>query len=948
MRAGPVTKQFLVAAGRALCWVVTAGVIARSPAAAQEASLRGTVRGHTGEPLPGVHVTATPGGADTTDEFGRFSLPIGPTVPVVLLVEHASYRAERVTLSPLRPGEVGEIALTLLPVYALDAITVTTTRERPLLNAEDATIGGSVERPELESLPSDARNPLSMAFQIPGVAQSTGFFGDAPPLTILGGNSLYTQYTLDGLDNNEGFLGGPRVELPLSGLSRVSVLAASYPAAFGRSSNGVVVAESQSGADRWSGEAFLFHRPGLPLDASPRFAPAGVDPEGFERVQVGGTLGGPIRLGQTFAFATAEYSNEREDRIGSTARASFIGSEIRETWKLFGRLDHGWSTAHTSTLRFALSDVSRAGQGGGVIVPEADITTRRIGSLLNLTHSSALAGGNGSNIFSAQLGTFRWFFPPTASSLSIPQVTIVSPDLTTVEAVIGSSNFVFDEAEVQLQLREALEVRLGSIHTLRVGTDVVSSSFVLDAGSTNPLGAYTVINDGNIPSSGRLPTLADVPADVRVLRYTIDARPQEVDLTQTLWGAFIEDRIRISPALSLTVGLRWDYDDITSRGESDPDLNNFQPRVSFNWLATGSSVFRGGSGIYTGKLPYAVYSDAVQFGEEGNAVLTFEGGAFPAPALFEGDTPEELDPATRAFPPREIRRLFARGLDQPHSIQTTLGYQREARDLWGFSIDGIWVETRNLPRSWDLNPLERELTPADTINRTAAYGDPLRPILPAPNSFRRLTTTDTGGRGRYLALQLNGRRKLSREVTLEGTYVLSRAQNDTEDINFNATIGNDFAAEWADAINDRRHRLTLRSTFQPVERLQIGALADLQTGTPFNRIAYFRDLDGSGEIYGNGFIGNHDRFRGVGRNAERLPSSFLLNLSGSYRIPATPGSLEARVEVFNAFNSMLVSGFANGIPGGGPRTQLGRPGDPVSYSSSAPPRQFQLSVRWLW
>jgi hypothetical protein len=40
------------------------------------------------------------------------------------------------------------------------------------------------------------------------------------------------------------------------------------------------------------------------------------------------------------------------------------------------------------------------------------------------------------------------------------------------------------------------------------------------------------------------------------------------------------------------------------------------------------------------------------------------------------------------------------------------------------------------------------------------------------------------------------------------------------------------------------------------------------------------------------------------------------------------------------------SGFANGIGGGGSRTQVGRPGDPVVFGSVAPPRQIQLSVRY--
>lgn len=924
-------------------------VLFSSPASAQEAYVTGSVRAQGGAAVSGVTVLETTSGASgSSDEAGRFSLEVPSGRPLTLRLSHPGFVGERLELDPLDPGATRRIALTLAQLYSLDAVAVTTPRQRPLLNTSDGETGGTIEGRELTALPVDARDPLRLAFQVPGVAQSTGFFGDAPPLTIGGGNALYTQYSVDGFDNNEGFLGGPRVDLPLAAISRLSVLTSTYSVLHGRSPDGLVVAQTRSGSDRWTGETFVFGRPGVPLDASPRFTPAGVDPDGFRRFQLGGSAGGPLRVGRTFLFGAAEYSNEREDRIGSTARTDFLGSELRETWKLFGRLDHGWSDAQTTTVRFALSDVNRAGQGGGVIVPEADITTRRVGSLLNATHSTTFADGTASNRFTALLGTFHWDFPPTRSSLDIPQVTIVSPDLVTVEAVVGSSNYVFDERETQLQLRNVFEARIGERHTIRLGGDVVASRFELSAASTGPRGSYTVVNEGNIVATGALPSIRNIPADVRVLRYTIDARPQQVDLTQTLWSAFVEDSWRATPRLTLNLGLRWDYDDITSRGESDPDLDNFQPRGSFNWLAGPTSVIRGGLGLYTGKLPYAVYSDAVQFGPEGNAVLTFEGEDHPPPAFGAGPDASELDPASRPFSPREIRRLFARGLEQPYSVQAALGYQYDYREEWGFSVDGIWIETYDLPRSWDLNAITRPLTAADTVHRSVGWGDQWRPVTPVSNSYRRLTTTDTGGRARHLALHINGRRRVTQRLAMEGSYVLSRSRNDTEDINFNATSGNDFAAEWADGINDRRHHVTIRGILEPVRRARLAVVADYQTGSPINRVAHFRDLDGSGPIYGEGFVGNYDRFPGVRRNAERLPDAFLLNGSAAFVIPSGGGQIELGLEVFNALNSRLVSGFANGIPGGGPRTQVGRPGDPITYTNGGPSRQFQLSLRWLW
>lgn len=938
-RTSLVVRRALAAL--ALCAVTTVPAVE-----AQEAArVVGTVRDQAGAPLPGVRVAFGAGESSvTTGERGSFRLPVPAGSPGEVTFRKEGYVEESVRILALQPGSERSLAVTLSSLYTLDALTVVAGRDRPLLNTDDATTGGAVEPQELATLPTDARDPLTLAFNVPGVSQSTGFFGDAPPLTIHGANSLYSQYTVDGLDNNEGFLGGPRVRLPLAAIRRLTVHGSTYRPAYGRSPNGVVDMETRAGGPEWRGDVLFVNRPGSVLDASPKFTPAGVDPEGFERTQVGGSLGGPLVEDRTFLFTALEYTNEQEDRIGSTARADFLGTEVRETWKAFGRVDHGWTPDQTTSLRFAMSHLTREGQGGGVVVPEADITTRRIGTLGNLTHRSSFRGGNASNRLSVQVGSFTWDFPPTESDLATPQVTVVSDDLTTVEAVVGSSNFVFDESELQLQVKEVFEARFGD-HRLQLGADVLHSSFELLGANTNPRGAYTVVNEGDITPSGRFLSIDDIPRDVRVLRYSIDANPQQVNLSQTLWGAFVEDRWRPTPSLTLQYGLRWDYDDITSRGESEPDLDNVQPRISASWLAGRDWVVRGGWGLYTGKLPYAVYSDAVQFGPDGNATVTFEGEAFPPPDFLEGPTGDDLEALQDRLPPRETRRMFARGLDQMTSSQLSLGTQVQLGEHWGVSVDGLWVETWDLPRSWDLNAITRPLQPGDSVHRPPDFGDQFRPVEPEPGGFRRLTTTDAGGRARYLALYTTVRRSFDNGLLVEGSWTLSRARNDTEDINFHAAEANDFDDEWADAVNDRRHHLTVRSVWTG-GGLELGGVFDYQTGRPVNRVAFFRDLDGSGPIFGNGFIGNHDRFFGVPRNGERLPDAWRVDLSAAYAFSLPTGRLGVRAEAFNVFNTTNYTGFVNGIPGGGPRTQVGRPGDPMEFTAAAPPREFQLSAWW--
>ena len=561
---------------------LAAGAVALLPAvAAGQSSARvgGIVREQGGHPVGGARVTFVPGGASAaTDSGGRFTLPVPVRTSGTVTVQRLGFVPVTIAVPPLADGARRDVGVTLPRLARLDVVSVIASRARPLLNTRDASTGGAIERQEIERLPTDARDPIALAYNIPGVAQATGFFGDAPKLTIDGANSLYTQYALDGLENDEGFLGGPRVEVPLSALARFGVLANSYGATFGRSSNGVVNMESRAGGERWTGEAFAYGRPGIPVDAKAPVVPNGENAadfrraqQGFRRAQFGGAGGGPLRRARddgtgTYAFGALEYTDENEDRVNSTARATFLGRELRQTYKAFGRLDHGWSPTQTTTLRIAASSVNRAGEGTGIVAPEADITVQRLGTASALIHRSALHGGRASNEASVQLGTFRWNYPPTRSSLALPQVTIaeVLPNgrggRDTVDVgVVGSSNFVFDERETQLQLRDVFETRLGAAHALRAGVDAVRSGFRLAGSSTNPSGSYRVLDEGNIP---RLPDgryrFADVPANVRVLSYTVDAAQKQVNLEQSLVGAFVEDQWRATTAFTVTAGLRWD------------------------------------------------------------------------------------------------------------------------------------------------------------------------------------------------------------------------------------------------------------------------------------------------------------------------------------------------------------------------------------------------------
>ncbi len=944
----------------------------RLPAQASTATITGVVQRKGGDPIARVRITID-GGRDTatTEPDGRFVLRVTSNVAGVLRAT-TPVDTSVISFPPLKAGATREVDVVMPGGVAsrseesrsLAPVIVTADREhivqvRPLLDTAAAVTGGTVSAAELRSLPVADRDPLTLAFTIPGAAQATGFFNTAPILSLNGQNSLYTQYLIDGFDNNEGVLGGPRVDLPLSAIRLLDIRSSTYDVTSGRSSNGIVNEETMRGSDAWHGDGFVYDHPGKSFDARQAVLPPNTS-AGFRRIQAGGALGGPVITGRTFVFAAAERLAELQDQPIVITYGSGTGSMKREKTKAFLRLDQKWNDHQSTTFHVAYSDVQYIGRGGGNVTPEADVTQHRTGALIAAEHESVLRVGLPStftntftntltnrltNKFGVQVATFHWYYPPTTSALDTPQIVILSRGLDSTLAIVGSSGFQYDSHERQINLRDEIEQHWLK-HDVRIGADMISGQFNLHGDGTNLAGTYSVIDSGQISVRGRVPSAADIPASIPVYSFAIDAAPQVIRASQTVVGAYAQDSWSATGRLRVIYGVRWDYDDITSHGGSSPDLTNVQPRASFNWQHSPQTIIRGGAGIYSGKLPYTIYSDALQFGANGSAHSTFYNSAATPLSLGHAPSAASLASARQLLPPREIRSVFALGIRSPRSYQSSTGFQHAFGANWGVSADVVYVQTVHLPRLYDLNAVTREVGPSDTTNQAVSIGDRFRPVTPRAGSFRQNTTTETNGRSWYAGMFLTLRHDFTSSFSGDASYVLSHARDNTEDINFAASNGNnDFGKEWGDAVNDRRHKLNVRGRFAWSRRLQLTGVLDFQTGQPINRVSGL-DLTGSGGSFGDGFIRNTQRYYGVPRNGERLPYALEFNPGFSYSVPAGTGEIKLRVDAFNVLNRANFSGFPSGIVSLDPRTQVGRPGDPIVYQLSGRPRQIQFAAEY--
>jgi hypothetical protein len=492
-----------------------------------------------------------------------------------------------------------------------------------------------------------------------------------------------------------------------------------------------------------------------------------------------------------------------------------------------------------------------------------------------------------------------------------------------------------------------------------------------------------------------------------VLDYGVELRPATFGETQTQYALYVEDQVTLSPTLTTTLGLRWDYDTLTRAGADSGDTDNIAPRLAVNWRLAPDWSLRGGVGLFYEKIPYTIASDALQQNTTAAAFrgqlaalvaagrlpastdierVTFDGNLVVNPACPGGylncPTPATAANLRATASSNERRIRNPNGLDSPYAVQSSLGLQWQFSEVWRAGADVIATEGRRLLRLRDLNaptpftPNLANLTaaniaalralPSDAARvtlaqslglvRSQAAADATRPVAAVAGGARQIVMTETAGESRYRALNLSLERARAPagdgvlEYALRLSYTLSRLDNDTDDLNFRASNSNEFAAEWGPSINDRRHALSTVLYLHPAPSVTVTLAGLFQSGQPINLIpdtSIFgtTDLNGDGASFSSAYLGNSDRAPGVARNSGRLPWSSVVDLGLRWNIAAGPGTVEVSADVFNLFDEVNLSGFANSATQSN-QIQVG--GQPFVERNAGAPRQFQFGLRYAF
>lgn len=206
--------------------------------------------------------------------------------------------------------------------------------------------------------------------------------------------------------------------------------------------------------------------------------------------------------------------------------------------------------------------------------------------------------------------------------------------------------------------------------------------------------------------------------------------PSTFDMATVDYGFFAQDDWKLTPRLTLDLGVRYDYESFPQpfaatnaaiNNTSVPqvldkpsDKNNISPRLGFGWdpFGLGKTAVHGGFGMYFGRIPNAVlmnaYENTAAKGSQNTAIFT------PTTAVAAGQNLPSLSGLASApvFGTGSVQYLDSH-LQNPYSEEFDLAVQQDLGFQNVLTVAYLGSLGRELPNYLNLN-----LDPTQTYNYT--------------------------------------------------------------------------------------------------------------------------------------------------------------------------------------------------------------------------------------
>jgi outer membrane receptor protein involved in Fe transport len=606
--------------------VVMAVPLPHALAQSTSATVRGIVKDDTGG-LPGATIAAQDAGTGfsfTAVSGGDGSFTLAGLRPGTydITVTMNQYKPAARKLQVLVGQDIElEFRLTADLVYT-ENVTVVGDRAVDIRTPQIAT---NITAEQIRDLPQNDRNFLNFAALAPGVRINAGSettkevtAGALPGFNtnvFIDGVSYKNDILLGGVVGQDSSRGNP---FPQNAVQEFRVLTQNFKAEFEKASSAAITAVTRTGGNAWAGDVFLLYQDKR-LVAQDMFAEErNEEKPTYERFQGGLNLGGPIIAGKMTAFGAYEVNRQDRDKSvffgGSPTRpardlAPFLGtfeSPFRSHLG-FGKLTYQPAAGHTVDLSYSLRHEREVKDFGDQRSLESanDFTTDV--NTATLRHQAARSSWI--NEASLTFQRFKWSTVPLNGDL-------VGQDFQGVLRIGGADTeqlFTQDRLALRNDLSRFLEWR--GRHSLKGG--VVLSRMKYDV--TKFFTANPVFR------------LRSAEAFAFPFEAQFGQGDPSLDASNTQFGAFVQDDWGATKRLTLSVGIRWDYETnqlnndyvtpanvvaavqsfvpsryLTDGNDRPPFKGAFQPRLGFSYDldAAGRTVLFGGFGRYYDRVLY--------------------------------------------------------------------------------------------------------------------------------------------------------------------------------------------------------------------------------------------------------------------------------------------------------------------------------------------------------
>ncbi len=604
------------------------------------------------------------------------------------------------------------------------------------LETDRLNVSTPVLQKEVERLPLNTRNVLGLAAVAPGVRTYGTEAGRAIPAAGPLPGARFVNLYVDGVEW-KGMATGQLVGVPASGsllpqesIREFRVYQNPYDAEFSRGASWIVSAVTQPGGNTLHGSIFGFDQ-ARSLIARSAFQQ--VKP-GYQRLQVGGNVRGPIVRDRLF-FA-ASYESQATDNYVDVVPgrpqanpdiwddyAGTFAAPVRNQMGTF-RLT-GLAGAHTLDAIWI----------GRRLTNQSNFGVRQNGVML----SHAAGATSSYSVTSLQLRD-RYARSTVLNELSLrllanDQVDAPlqpGPTLRYPGIQFGRTNYPVTITERQAGLTDKLSLAaraFGQEHLLRIGvelTRVYGSAFQ----PTSRDGFFSFVSDTSaLPGSAQIGVGFVDPASAEDARDSRDS---------WLVGAFIQDQWRPVSSLTVMAGIRYDAELYTlNQGETAPwasdtvlqrvvgdrylntgdrvnDLDNVAPRLAVAWDVAhdGSTVLRAGYGVMYDRIPVqGAFSEEIAWRWR---IYVIQNPGTTDPGVLR----QRVIASGAASAPNLV--LLPDRLQTPSNEQWSVGIGRRVNDRLALNVDYVHQQLMNLPVTVRANAVN---TVTRTRPLTSRYGD---------------------------------------------------------------------------------------------------------------------------------------------------------------------------------------------------------------------------------